>query len=109
MSEPQQPRVLKDVFGNLIELTEERWQHIVTQHPEIAPYQQEIAQRLVQSTLVKESKRDELVWLYDRYFDTIFDGKYILVVVKVNERKFILTAFITDYIRQGETVWPKKT
>ena len=108
MPKPKQPRVLKDIFGNQIELTEERWHHIIAQHPEITRYLDEIAQTLAQPILIKESRRDELVWLYYRYFGAIYDGKYILVVVKVNKRKFVLTAFITDYIREGEIIWRTK-
>jgi hypothetical protein len=103
------PRTLEDVFGYRIEVTEERRRHSIAQHPEIAPYLEEIAGTLLNPDLVKKSLRDESVWLYYRFFDTLLDGKYILVVVKVNDRRFALTAFITDYIRKGEMLWPSKS
>lgn len=108
MQEAGTPSVLKDLFGNQIELTTERWQHIIAQHPEIRRYRNEIAQTLAQPALIKESWRDESVWLYYRYFESIFGGKYLLVIVKVSERRFVVTAYVTDYIRSGETVWPAK-
>jgi len=44
----------------------------------------------------------------------VFGGKYIAVVVKVNNIKgfifkgFILTSYVTDRVKRGEEVWRKE-
>lgn len=97
-----------DIFSEPVELTEERWQHIVTEHPEVREHQEKIPTVLADPEHVKRSKRDEQVMLYYRYFDTILDGKYLLVVVKKGAaRSFVLTAYLTNSVRKGETVWEK--
>lgn len=57
---------------------------------------------------VKKSKRDKNVLLYYKFYGDIFGGKYFLVVVMKNLRSFILTCYITDMIKKGETLWEKK-
>ena len=39
----------------------------------------------------------------------MFGGKYIAVVVKVNNIKgFILTSYVTDRVKGGDEVWRKE-
>ena len=97
-----------DVFSEPVELTEERWQHIVTEHPELCEYREKILTVLADPDYVKRSKRDEHVMLYYRYFADILEGKYLLVVVKKEPvRSFVLTGYATGSVRKGETIWEK--
>lgn len=98
---------MKDIFGNEIVLTTERRECIITKHPEIKPYKDKIKMVLQEPDLVKKSKRDEKVFLYYKYFEEILGGKYLLVVVKINKSNFIITAYITDRIKEGEIIWRK--
>jgi hypothetical protein len=44
---------------------------------------------------------------YRYYLRTIVGGKYLCTVVKVSETDaFVLTAYLTDRIKRGETLWP---
>ncbi len=97
-----------DVFGDSIELTDERWAHIVKEHPEVAPYRERTQHVLTTPDYVKQSTRDRSVLLYYRFYEDIFDGKYLLAVVKKGSRCFILTCFITDRIKEGLMEWEKK-
>jgi hypothetical protein len=49
--------------------------------------------------------------LYYRYYlRTVVGGKYLCVVVKVLEADaFVLTAYLTDRIKRGVTLWPTNT
>ena len=67
-----------DVFGGLIELTDERWLHIIKEHPEAARYKEKIQEVLANPDYVKKSSRDAEVLLYYRFYDDISKGKYIL-------------------------------
>ena len=61
-------------------------------------------QRVVKSFSDKEAKM-----YYRFYFGTKVGDKYLCVVVKVvlNDA-FVLTAYLTNKIKRGETLWPKR-
>ena len=100
----------KDYKSDTIELTEERWSHVVSQHPEIEVLKDKIEVTLADPDYVKRSLRDSEVELYYRFFEDVFEGKYFLVVVKGGDkRKFLLTCYVTDAIKKGETLWQRET
>jgi hypothetical protein len=98
----------KDIFENQIELTDERWLHIVREHPELKPYKEKIGEVLSSPDYVKKSRRDKEVLLYYKYYSDIYKGKYILAAVKKGLRSFVITCYITDIIKKGVTIWEKK-
>lgn len=55
---------ITDIFKDAIELTDERWKHIIGEHPEIEPYKKRIKEVLSAPDYVKKSKRDTKVLLY---------------------------------------------
>ncbi|MBI3813824.1 MAG: hypothetical protein HY279_05070 [Nitrospinae bacterium] len=97
-----------DVFGSSVELTDERWLHIMKEHPEVARHKEKIQEVLANPDYAKKSSRDAEVLLYYRFYDDISNGKYMLVVAKKGFRSFILTCYITDTIKKGVTSWEKK-
>ncbi len=66
-----------------------------------------IQQTLGEPDIVKVSKYDPNVLLYYRLYDsTPITKKYLVVIAKVAEiDAFILSAFFTDKIKEGETRW----
>lgn len=78
-----------------VELTDERWHHIVEFHPEIKRYRSRLARLLTRPVLMRRSKTDGQVYLL--YCDA--KQYYLVVVVKVNHRKFVLTAYLTHKIK----------
>jgi len=99
---------ITDIFKDVYELTDERWTHIIREHPEVEQYKKRIQAVLSSPNYVKKSKRDTEVLLYYKFYDDIFDGKYLLVAARKGLRSFILTCYITDIIKKGETLWEKK-
>mgnify|MGYP007037740675 CR=1 FL=1 len=59
---------------------------------------------------VRVSRTDETVRLfYEFYAKTMVGGKWLCVVVKyAPEDAFMVTAYLTDQLKAGETIWPKK-
>lgn len=100
--------LITDIFEDTIELTDERWSHIIKEHPEVESYKEKILEVLTSPDYVKKSKRDAEVLLYYKFYDDIFGGKYLLVAARKGLRSFILTCYITDIIKRGETLWEKK-
>ncbi len=46
----------------------------------------------------------------DPYYGTLVGDKYLCVVVKVQVADaYVLTAYLTDKIKRGVQLWPKKT
>ena len=100
--------IYTDIFEDLIELTDERWVHIVKEHPEIKQYKDRIREVLASPDYVKKSSRDAEVLLYYKFYNDIFAGKYVLIAIKKGLRSFILTCYITDTIKKGATLWERK-
>jgi len=94
-----------DVFGNQVDLTDERWRHIITQHPQVESYRERLGDVLAAPTYVRRSRRDEDVLLYRREYAGLPGGNYLLLVVKIGQRSFILTSYLIDRVRRGETLW----
>jgi myo-inositol-1-phosphate synthase len=59
---------------------------------------------------VVQSTSDKSARLYYRYYlGTKVGDKYLCVVVKVSlNDAFVLTAYLTDKIKKGEILWPRK-
>ena len=96
------PRIFesKDKSGRNIYLTDERWKHINKDHPEVAPYLEEIKETLKNPIKITAYEFDENVKYYYKYFKEREKAKYLLVIVKyLNNYGFIITAYFVRYIK----------
>lgn len=102
-------RVLRDFEGRAIRLTGERQAHIL-EHPEMARMLEAVAETVRSPERVIQSASDALARLYYRYYyGTAVGDKHLCVVVKVMERDaFVITAFLTDALKPGVVLWPRK-
>ena len=99
-------KILRDLWDSAIRLTDERLTHIL-EHPEMSDMEAEIEETLLRPEHVARSRSDEEVLLYYRFYpETRVGGKFLCVVVKFREEDaFIITAYLTDKIKEGETLW----
>jgi hypothetical protein len=102
-------KVIRDCFGNFVRLTDERLAHIF-EHAEMAGMEDEIERVLQTPTEVRASRSDDNVKLfYEFYAQTRVGGKWLCVVVKyLPGDAFVITAYLTDTLKPGETLWPKR-
>ncbi|MFZ1804661.1 MAG: hypothetical protein WAU05_12110 [Nitrospira sp.] len=102
-------KIIRDCFGRSVRLTDERVAHIL-QHQEMTDLAQEIERVLQSPTEVRISRSDESVRLfYEFYAKTMVGGKWLCVVVRyAAEDAFVVTAYLTDQLKVGEVIWPKK-
>jgi len=102
-------KIIRDCFGHDVRLTDERLAHIA-QHVELMGMENEIEHVLRSPTEVRVSVSDDDVRLfYEFYAQTRVGGKWLCVVVKyLTDDAFVITAYLTDALKAGETVWPKK-
>ncbi len=102
-------KVIFDIFGRPVRLTEERLVHIVATHPEMVDQIINLDETLVNPYAVIESINDNAVQLFYRKFCHLsFGDKYLCVVVKIQlADAFVITAYITDTIKKGRQIWRK--
>lgn len=98
------------VNGVAIRLTEERWQHITSQHPELEHREAVILEVVAHPDRVLEGNNGQLIAV-----KAITQGKWLLVVYREIEAQgliedgFIVTAFFnrrTRYLEGKKQVWP---
>ena len=105
MEAVQPVRLLRDIHGRDIRLTEERLSHIRT-HPEMRGMEEAMEDTLAQPDQVVESVSDPRALLYyRRYRQTRVGDKFLCVVVKTQqEDAFLVTAYLTDKIKRGRSL-----
>ncbi len=94
-------RSFTDEQGNEVRLTDERLQHILQRHPEMAFQLHRFAETLARPDAVSLSKSNPAVQLYYRlYPDLRGRNRYVCLVVKRGrDYSFILTAYLDRRIK----------
>ena len=88
--------------GRKIHLSKERWNHIVTEHPQLSDKIDEIKEVIKNPLTVRRSKYDEEVRFHYRFYKKL--SKYLMVSVKyLNGDGFIITAFYTKKLEKWKT------
>ena len=102
-------KIIRDCFGQDVRLTDERLAHIF-EHREMAGMEADIELVVQAPAEVRASRSDESVKLfYEFYARTRVSGKWLCVVVKyLPDDAFVITAYLTDSMKAGETLWPTK-
>ena len=92
-----------------VELTDEREEHISLQHPDLLPdYHPAIQKTLTDPDQIRCSSRFSGARLFSRWFDSVRDGKYVVVIVVSDaqsiERHWIITAYIARKLAKGREI-----
>lgn len=87
------PHQFNDKFSHILTLPDAQWKHIIEQHPEVEPYRERLADVLKSPDFVKKSKKDINTFLYYKYYNDIYQGKYLLVVADTALQKEVLTCY----------------
>ncbi|MBI4454926.1 MAG: hypothetical protein HY644_03400 [Acidobacteria bacterium] len=103
-------KILYDYAGLSVRLSDERLAHIL-EHPEMTGMEHAIEETLRDPEQVVESFSDREARLYYRFYSTTRVGKkYVCVVVKTKDVDyFVLTVYLTDKIKKGVPLWPKRS
>ena len=95
--------------GTVSRLSDERRRHML-EHPEMAELQGAMAETLQHPHAVVQSRSDPSVRLYYRhYYRTAVGDRFLCVVVKFAATAFVITAYLTDRVKEGTPVWPSDT
>jgi hypothetical protein len=86
-------------------VTEYRWLLITKfKHPIMHDKEKEVKETITNPDQIRISKIDCLVFLYYKKFQ---DAHVCVVVKHIHSKGFIITTYITTFIKQGEIVWKK--
>jgi hypothetical protein len=80
------------------------WQRLVAKHLDLAERLEEVKSALRQPEQVRQSRRDPAVLLFYR------EGArhwVVAVAKRADDTGFLVTAYQTDAIKEGEPLWPK--
>lgn len=103
-------RIFRDVNNRDVRLTDERYEHLMSDHPEMAEQIDKVRETLLNPGKVVRSRTDPQVELFYQFYQTTpVTQKFLCVVVKAfTDDAFIITAYFTSTIKQGEMLWEKK-
>ena len=96
-----------DYQNRQVRLTPERLAHIL-ERPEMANMEASIQETLANPQFVRKSRTDNTVYLYYCFREaTVVGDKWLCVVTKyLEDDAFVITAYLTDKLKQGEQIWP---
>ncbi len=84
---------IRDRYGNIIALTDERWDHIVTYHPELEEHLDDVIET-VRKGRRRQDPLDPHKYKYSYPCHTLpFGMTHIVVIVKKRQTHFVLTAY----------------
>lgn len=97
---------VRSKLGKTIRVTKSYWKIISEKkHPSVAGRVEEAKLALMDPVDVRRSRYDSSIYLYYRRLD---DTLICVVAKHLNEEGFAVTAYLTDRIKRGETVWKKR-
>jgi len=92
-------RSVKDQSGHEIYSTDERWNHICEEHPEMQEYESHVLETVQSGSRFQDSVRPDVYLYYRDYGELPHSNTTIVVVVRFgfapdgSENNFILTAY----------------
>ena len=104
--------MLIDYQGREIRFPEERWQHIIGEHPVMALMEEVIGETLLDPDgIFRDPEDPDSIRLYYRWFYGIplGDGRICVVVKVFNGDAFVISSFPASHIKGDEVIWTKST
>lgn len=92
-------------LGFVVRCTRTYWEFIITQkHPVLCGREQDIIQVLTDPDVVRQSRKDQAVLLFYRGASP----RWLCAVVRRDDGSgFLITAYPTDSLKIGETIWTR--
>jgi hypothetical protein len=90
-------------MGFSVRTTEEYWQKLLQKHPDISDLEEDLKQTLANPGEIRRSSRDPEILLF---YQSIKPKRWVVAVARrLNGDGFLITAYQTDAIKEGETLW----
>ena len=93
-------------LGFRVRVTRSYWNLIVTiKHPAMAGRENDVKDTLANPSEIRQSKSDIDVYLF---YKPERIGRWVCAVAKrLDGEGFLITAYPTDAIKEGDSIWPK--
>jgi hypothetical protein len=97
---------IKTPLGFRVRVTQAYWELISTiKHPVMKGHEDDVKESLENPDEIRLSKRDPAVYLF---YKSKRIGRWVCAVTKrLNGYGFLITAYPTDTVKEGERVWPR--
>ena len=97
---------IRTPLGFGVRVTRAYWELIVTiKHPVMAGHENDVREALQHPSEIRRSRSDKEVYLFHKP-ERI--GRWICAVAKqLDGGGFLITAYPTDAIKEGERIWPR--
>jgi hypothetical protein len=92
-------------LGFTVRTSEEYWQKLIIKHPDIAELETEIKQALAAPDEIRRSSRDPNILVF--YLVLKKKRWAVAVARRLNDEGFLITAYQTNAIKEGESIWHK--
>jgi hypothetical protein len=93
-------------LGFTVRVSARYWDTIVGKHPDLANRLLDVQAALREPDEVRRSRRDPAVLLFYRSNGSL--QRWVVAVTKhAGDDGFLITAYRTDAIKEGERLWPK--
>lgn len=90
-------------LGFTVRTSESYWQRLIAKHPDIAELEELVQQALTAPDEIRRSSRDNGVLLF--YLARSKKRWVVAVARRLNGDGFLITAYQTDAIKEGESIW----
>ena len=93
-------------LGFSVRVTKAYWEMLVrVKHPAMAGREQQVQDALTAPDEVRRSRTDEAVFLF---YKSDGEHRWVCAVCKrTNGDGFLITAYLTDAVKEGERIWPE--
>jgi hypothetical protein len=90
-------------LGFRVRTSEEYWQKLIVKHPDIVELEAEVIQALTNPEEIRQSRRDSNIVLF---YLTLKEKRWVVAVARrLNGDGFLITAYQTDAIKEGDLIW----
>jgi len=92
-------------LGFCVRTSAEYWQKLIIKHPDLADLESEIERALADPDEIRQSSRDPNVLLFYRILK---EKRWAVAVARqLNSEGFLITAYQTNAIKEGDSLWHK--
>jgi len=90
-------------LGFTVRTTESYWQKLIIKHPDMENLLEQVQQTLALPDEIRRSSRDAEILLF---YLALRDQRWVVAVARrLNGDGFLITAYQTDAIKEGESIW----
>ena len=95
---------IKTPLKKTVRITKQYWNYLVSVKHRVMANKEAIVQEVLsEPDTVRKSKIDENVFLYYKLKDKL----YCVIVKHEDEAGFLITAYPTDKVKEGEIIWTR--